>query len=263
MNVSRLISALLCMTLAVLSTESAVSASEKAEKIAGKTYFTAANIRYDKPGRIDSTNFIWDTFIPVGTEVTIKEVNDKETFDVTSNAIQEEHAIRFVDKGGVVYKMVFVKKTAAPQQTVLTLFERYFSAEDPLAPGGQFSALSPAEQANVKKGVIASGMSRKAVLMAYGYPPGRSTPSLESNIWRYWLNRRKSITVKFENDAVVLPEGEKTGRERAVEERTVEEKSVEEKSVEERLQKIETLKKKGLITEKEYEKKRSEILKDL
>jgi hypothetical protein len=171
MGLIRIISASLCMTLALLSTEGALSAAERREMVAGKTYFIATNIRYDKPGSIDSTNFIRDAFIPLGTEITIKEVYDIDTNDVTSSEPQQPHFIRFADRGGVVYKMVFQKKSAAPQQTVWTLFERYFPAEDPLSPVGPFSALSADEQANVKRGQIATGMSKKAVVMAYGYPP--------------------------------------------------------------------------------------------
>lgn len=260
MRLKRIMSVLLWMALAVLT---APNASPAGEKVAGKTYYTAVNIWYTKPLWINSTNYIRGKFIPAGTKVTVLEVYDNPSHDVISGSSDPDHWIRFAGGDGVKYKIIFEPKHSAPGDTVWILFRRMFSAEDPRAPGGPFSSLSAEEQENVQQGRIADGMSRNAVLMAYGYPPGHKTPSLQSNAWHYWVNRRKLTVVTFENDKAVLPEAKKTKSEPTGIEKSGSERTGNERTVEERLRTIEELKQKGIITEKEYEKKRAEILEEL
>lgn len=60
-----------------------------------------------------------------------------------------------------------------------------------------------AERKNIKNGTIAVGMSKDAVVMAYGYPPSHKTPTLDSNMWTYWRDRFRRVFVYFENGKVV------------------------------------------------------------
>ncbi|MBU4011616.1 MAG: hypothetical protein KJ882_12720, partial [Proteobacteria bacterium] len=55
---------------------------------------------------------------------------------------------------------------------------------------------------NIKKGIVAIGMSKKAVIMAYGYPPTHKTPHLTSDVWQYWYARVNKVNVYFKNDKV-------------------------------------------------------------
>ena len=52
----------------------------------------------------------------------------------------------------------------------------------------------------IRNGIIVDGMSKEAVLVAYGRPPEHRTPDLERNIWYYWLNRFKSFGVCFDKE---------------------------------------------------------------
>ena len=58
------------------------------------------------------------------------------------------------------------------------------------------------EQKAIKSGIIEVGMSREAVLMAYGYPPTIRTPSLDTDRWTYWRNRWITQVADFKDDKV-------------------------------------------------------------
>ena len=47
-----------------------------AEEVSGKTFYTTANIWYERPVLIESTNYHKGTVLPIGTKVKIKEVFD-------------------------------------------------------------------------------------------------------------------------------------------------------------------------------------------
>jgi hypothetical protein len=74
--------------------------------------------------------------------------------------------------------------------------ERMFAATAP-----DLSGLSEAELAAVKAGRIEVGMSKKAVLLAVGYPPAHET-SISSDSWLYWQSRFNKQRVDFVNDRV-------------------------------------------------------------
>ena len=52
----------------------------------------------------------------------------------------------------------------------------------------------------IKNGIIVDGMSKEAVLVAYGRPPEHKTSSLERNIWYYWLNKFRHLEVCFDKE---------------------------------------------------------------
>lgn len=55
----------------------------------------------------------------------------------------------------------------------------------------------------IKQGKIVVGMSKKAVLISYGRPPEHRTPSLEGNVWKYWMSKRKHKKICFYNDLTI------------------------------------------------------------
>ena len=89
---------------------------------------------------------------------------------------------------------------------MLEFLRQYFSPDDPMGANGVFRTLTPDEQKHVAAGEVAAGMSKQAVLMAYGYPPSHKTPSLKKDKWVYWLTRYKTQTVEFKDDKVAEKE---------------------------------------------------------
>jgi len=60
--------------------------------------------------------------------------------------------------------------------------------------------MSKNEISAIKRGVLEEGMSKRAVLVSYGYPPEHKTFSLEDNIWIYWMNKFKSKKICFNDN---------------------------------------------------------------
>ncbi len=160
----------------------------------GKEHYTAANIWYKHPREIWSLNHHRGVMLPAGTRVTIKGISGR--------------TITFVDQRGTKYRLMLAKKYTAPRFTTNDLFGQYFTATDPLDKNGAFSRLTELEKNGVKTGRIAVGMSKQAVLMAYGYPPTHMTPSTESDVWKYWTNRFRAYLVYFQNGRVVEIKGD-------------------------------------------------------
>ncbi len=174
-----------------------------AEHVDGKTFYTTANIWYEHPSYIDSTNYHKGQMIPIGTRVKILRAFDR-TGDHNALAPQaqnEELFIQFVDDSGTSYKIIFMPRHSGHMRE-WDFFRQYFSEKDPMGEGGAFRSLTAQEQKKVMAGEIAVGMSKRAVAMAYGYPPGHKTPTLKLDKWVYWESRAKTRTVYFSNDKV-------------------------------------------------------------
>lgn len=177
--------------------------AQAADDVVGKKFYTLVNIWYESPGPIDSTNYHKGVIVPLGTQVRITEVYDGS--GPVRNALDPtvlELFIRFDVAGGQPYRILFQPRYAKPGMTLMDLFRQYFSEQDPMAPGGAFRSLSREEQKSVLAGEITPGMSKAAVIMAYGYPPSHKTPALAADTWVYWDSRFKTRTVSFQNDKV-------------------------------------------------------------
>ena len=157
-----------------------------ADNFSGKTYYTKTNVWYENPNKILSTNYHRGAILPIGTKVEIHSIKGEK--------------IQFTPDGNAqMFTIINDKKTS----TISTdeLFNRCFSTEEIQVGGGEYQ-VTEAERENVKIGTIGLGMSKKAVLMAYGYPPTHKTPVLTSNIWYYWYARVSEVNVFFKDDKV-------------------------------------------------------------
>ena len=176
---------MLCALVVVLVSLFAFSAL-CAESPESKTFFTKVNIWYERPIKILSTNYHRGAILPVGSKVMIISLGDGK--------------IRFnEEKTQTLFTIYHVPKYT--NVSIRALFDRYFSETDPMAKDGPFHKFTKMEQENIKKGTIAVGMSKDAVLMAYGYPPTHRTPSIKSDSWGYWLDR-KSINLDFRDGKI-------------------------------------------------------------
>jgi len=194
-NVSRLI-----IILVLASALFGAFSAQSAEQVSGKTFYTTANIWYERQSRIESTNYHKGAILPIGTRVKIIEVFDGTT--TPSDPPIFNRFVRFDDESGQSYKLLFMPRHAKEDMTVWDIFRQYFSENNPMGEGGAFKALTAEEQKSVMAGEITVGMSKTAVIMAYGYPPGHRTPSLKLDKWVYWENRFKTRTVAFSDDKV-------------------------------------------------------------
>ena len=148
-------------------------------------FHTQVNMWVEHPKPILTTNYHMGTMIPTGAPVTLIAGNAKD--------------IRFRWNGGEHVLRLDARNTRVSMGTVQT---RLFKKSNPLESAA-FTTLTEAQQAAVRNGQVVEGMTKEAVLMAYGYPPERETPSTEVDRWIYWRSRfmpRKSVT--FEDGKV-------------------------------------------------------------
>ncbi len=163
-------------------------------QVVGKTFYTRVNMWYKMTGQIYSTNYHEGAILPVGTKVKIMEAADSNPSD---------RHIRFEDGAGRSYTLIFQLRHAKHGMTLWHLIDLYFGDSDPVAESGAFRALSTEEQSNARLGKIDNGMSKPAVIMAFGYPPSHKTPYLQDDTWIYWENGKDTITVRFKDDRVI------------------------------------------------------------
>lgn len=166
----------------------AVPGAHAANGLEGKTYFTTVNIWFEKPQRIYSTNYHRGAILLLGEKVLVTAVSGK--------------AIHFTGEDGTNYTIAFMKSHHSQKATVESYFNQYFSKQSPILPGSPYHQLTADEKWHVKTGSIKIGMSKAAVLMAYGYPPSHRTPSLKNSIWVYWVNRFVKKNVYFKDGRV-------------------------------------------------------------
>jgi len=175
------------ISLIILVVLTLTSSPLYADNLSGKTYYTKANVWYEHPNRILSTNYHRGAILPIGTTVKIHSIKGEK--------------IQFTPDGSAqMFTLINDNKTS----TISTdeLFNRYFSVEAVQAGVGDYYQATEADRENIKNGIITLGMSKKAVLMAYGYPPTHKTPLLTSDIWYYWYSRPSEVNVYFKDDKV-------------------------------------------------------------
>ncbi|MGB2984497.1 MAG: hypothetical protein WBE26_01330, partial [Phycisphaerae bacterium] len=149
--------------------------------------YTTYNLWVEKPDEISSLNYKRGALIPAGTEVA----------EVRVTGSKKKPLIKFTTaKDGKACAILFIKKYH-PSLTAEAFKERLFT-------GKPFKKLTEGllemETEAIRKGELVGGMSKRAVLIARGYPPGHKTPSTESNTWLYWDSRFKSKAIHFGED---------------------------------------------------------------
>ncbi|VGO12057.1 hypothetical protein PDESU_00606 [Pontiella desulfatans] len=153
------------------------------------TYFTTANIWYEVPQKIYSTNYHVGRIIPAGSEIEVSSISrNRVAFKVKGNDAEYLWTF-FVKHSSLDFEKEFARlfsKTNTFSELAKKLDEKTLSA--------------------IQKGKVEDGMAREAVLASYGYPPSHRTPDLDDDVWVYWINRFKTRSVNFEDGKVAPSE---------------------------------------------------------
>lgn len=185
MTLRKSVSLLLATAFAVSLAACASSPLQKeveAQLPEDSTAYLQVNL-WPRRGRyIDWVNYHTGQLLPVNTAVTIEDLSDDELVLKVS---------------GTGQKLQLINKERHSK------LDAYGWAKRLLAPTKRdLSAFTADEQDAIAKGEVRKGMSRDAVLAAYGYPPAHRT-DLESNVWTYWVTRRHTRVVTFAGDGKV------------------------------------------------------------
>ena len=171
-------------SLAAILAFAAASAASAADKL-----YTAYNIWFEQPTKVYSTNYQKGNILPAGSEVKdVKRSSGKLEF--TDVNLDIRFTFEFVGKHH-------------PGLTGEQWMDRFLTTSD-------FAALSQgltaAEIKAIRAGEVKAGMSKKAVLLAAGYPPEVGTASTKLDTWRYWRHRFGSYPVQFGDGKVTKSE---------------------------------------------------------
>ena len=167
-------------SLAAILAFGAASAASAADKL-----YTAYNIWFEQPTKVYSTNYEKGNILPAGSEVKdVKRSKDKLEFtDVT---LDLRFTFDFVDRHH--------PGLTGEQWMARLLTTRDFAA---LSQG-----LTSDEIKAIRAGEVKAGMSKKAVLLAAGYPPEVGTASTKLDTWKYWRHRFGNYLVRFSDGKV-------------------------------------------------------------
>ena len=167
-------------SLAAILALGAANAASAADKL-----YTAYNIWFEQPTKVYSTNYQKGNILPAGSEVKdVKRSSGKLEF--TDVNLDMRFTFEFVGKHH-------------PGLTGEQWMDRFLTTRD-------FAALSQdltaAEIKAVRAGEVKAGMSKKAVLLAAGYPPEVGTASTKLDTWKYWRHRFGNYLVRFSDGKV-------------------------------------------------------------
>lgn len=188
------------------------------------------------------------TMIPAGTEIKNHPIIF-ENQPPNSNTLHPQHVFFRTLPDKRKHRMHFVlryhRKTTIEDYVNYTFTTKNF---EELTTG-----MTQTEIDAIKKGEIVDGMCKEAVLASYGYPPERTTRSLDKNVWVYWINSRTKKRISFNSKNRTGPE--------------ISQPETKDQEVitgfEDKLVLLKRLLEKDLITQEEYDNKKAALLEDL
>jgi hypothetical protein len=158
--------------------------------------FTAYNLWYEVPDRMYCINYARGQLIPAGYRVA--------SIDSFHRAFKKNPAVRFTLEGVTGYFDIYFNAGYHPGVDFTRFCNRLFVRQ----PFNELTrGLSLLELESIRRGRVAAGMCRRAVLIAFGYPPEHRTPRLEARTWTYWESRFKERVIHFDARGLTTPEG--------------------------------------------------------
>ena len=186
-KISLLGAALLAIALMSGCESRKIMAEEVLQVPTAAKLYTKQNIWYEKPGDIYCLNYQKGEILPFGTEVI--------NIDISNDSVS------FTEKkSGRQFRIFFRKEMMMiPVEDYVKNLLTTKTAEE-LA---QAAKSKPANFEKIHRGIVEEGMSRKEVLLAYGYPVALRTPSLTEDTWIFWDDELQSKRVVFKGDKVI------------------------------------------------------------
>jgi len=131
---------------------------------------------------ITTLNYTLGFPIPVNSVVFYEDINSKQLAFMYNQ------------------KRYYLRNAPRYSQTNMDqMLDRYFAKSKV-----DLSKFTKKEQELIKKGKVDVGMSKEAVILAYGYPPVHATPTLDMDEWKYWKFQRgyaqDTLILHFKNN---------------------------------------------------------------
>ena len=156
------------------------------------TLFTSYNLWYENATKMFSINYKKGAIIPAGTLMAdaVLHTGRRARLDLTWGETGARFAIHFQPKfhPGITAELFTGRLLVRQSLEELT--------------GG----MSDHEKSCIVRAVVEPEMSRKAVLVSFGYPPEHFTPSMQADKWFYWMNRYVKKELRFDESGMTLNE---------------------------------------------------------
>jgi len=174
---------LVALSLVLADRASVVAADIDYPLVGAPGVYTLVNLHPDEQRRrLYSVNYQQSGLIPVCSKVKIESVSKRKM------------TFRLLDSDRE-YDYVFHDTLRDPIPKHL---DKLFGTKCDATLAG----LSEVDRKGIRAGTAMGGMTKRGVTLAIGYPPEHATPSLESDIWTYWMNRFGKMTVSFTDGKV-------------------------------------------------------------
>jgi hypothetical protein len=146
--------------------------------------YTLVNLHPDEQRRrLYSVNYQQPGLIPLCSKVKIESVSKRKMSFRLLEADRE-------------YEYIFHDSMRDPIPKHL---DKFFGTKCDV----KLDAMSEVDRKGIRSGQVYTGMTKRGVTLAIGYPPEHATPSLESDVWTYWKNRFGKMTVHFADGKVM------------------------------------------------------------
>mgnify|MGYP003984617013 FL=1 len=142
-----------------------------------------------------STNYRKGTLIPINSKFEFVKTSWPKRPNKPPFQVPGSFRIKHVESGQII-KIENIKKYSGSD--VSGYFLKMFSKDKT-----DLSSFTEKERQYILIGRVLSGMSKKGVILALGYPPVHKTPSLNNPIWHYWNGKLGTFTVQFLNDKTI------------------------------------------------------------
>ena len=150
--------------------------------------YLSYNIWYETPGNVWSTNYKTGSVIYAGTPVTNVRIGTQRGHKLIAFNVptlnNAEFIIHYTERHHGSFPFAEFKKRMFTTKTFVKLTKGFTKAE--------------LDAIKSPRPYICKEMSKKAAIMAWGYPPEISTPSTKLNTWKYWINRYRTVLVTFD-----------------------------------------------------------------
>lgn len=149
--------------------------------------YTAYNLWFEKVDNVWSTNYKVGNVLPAGTKITNVQIGTKRRHEVLAFTVPSLGDVQFI---------IHYNQKHHGSLAFSTFKDRLITTKDFAQLTKGFSK-KEIEAIKCSRPYISKGMSKKAAVVAFGYPPEGSTPSTNLNTWKYWINRWRTILVRF------------------------------------------------------------------
>jgi hypothetical protein len=149
-------------------------------------HYLAYNVWYENPDRLYSINYKRGNILPAGSVVSKVRVEPGRTPKIHfhHNEYETDFVIHFTKKYHGTLTAEKFKDRMLTDKPIEELTKD----------------MSDLEKDAIQAGQVSAGMSKEAVLIAWGYPPEHRTVSIKAPSWIFWTSRFVNKTLQFDQD---------------------------------------------------------------